>query len=145
MPKKSKEHVNKILESIRELRKQKVSERDIRHQLALIPRTWERYIKIIHEEDKKMWYDITRTQLENELFLLKASLEDTYKIANEIASSKEANNQDKLLACDSKDDARLSIVQLLTEGVESIKGLDKSVQEEDKDKTKMGIKSETTK
>lgn len=79
-------------------------------------RTYQRHIKRIGEEDKAVWYSIIRDELATELLRLRSSLEETYLIAKGLAEDPQYNN--KLEALQAKDDARLSIVHLLTEGPE---------------------------
>ena len=139
MPKKSKEHVIRVLEKIRELRKAKVPEREIQYQLALTPRTWERHIKKIHEEDKEIWQQVARTQLESELIKLKSSFERTFDIMDAEAD-KAVTTEEKVLACRAKDDARLSIVQLFTDP----DFVNKQGEIEDTTKRKMAVPTEKT-
>lgn len=148
MPKKSKEHVANIVSKIRQYRKQGLSEDQIKHDLALIDRTYQRYDKIIREQDHEAWLNVTKNELEPELLKLKSSLEDTYKIADDLSKQKvtEENHimiTDILEACKAKDDARLSIVQLITEGPDYINHVDEAVGK--KETKQMDTKTETAK
>ena len=82
----------------------------IRSNLSL--RTYQRYNKKINEEDKQIWYSITKDQVGTELSRLKESLEHTYQVAKEL-SDKE---YDKRLDALERNESRLNIVRLLIYG-----------------------------
>ena len=127
----------RILADIRSLRKQNKSDLEIRNTLGIKLRMWQRYVKRLHDEDKEIWRSLVQNELESELLRLRSSLEDTYRIASDMAEHGDEFN--KLEACKAKDDARLSIVQLLKEGPDYIN--EESIQEKNRE---LGIKSETT-
>ena len=131
----------RIIDDIRKFRKEPYNYTDeqIQNQLALTDRMWQRYNKKVNELDKAEWQQITRTQLEPEFLKLKASLEDTYKIANQEAQKAETT-YDKMLACEKKDEARLNIVQLIKEGPDY---LPETTDVPEKQTTKVANKSET--
>ena len=137
--KKTKEQLDRILDDIKRLRNDK-TEQEIMGLLAIEYRTFRRYMEIINKQDKEAWLNITRTQLEPELLKLKSSLEHTYNKALEEVDNA-TNTQDRLLALETKDDARLNIVHLITEGPDYIKHVDEYVKENQK---KMVTKPETT-
>ena len=119
----------KITDDIRKYRRDpfNYTDKQIQSQLGLTERMWYRYNKIVNEQDKEIWLSITRTHLETELLNLKESLEDTYRIALYESNRKDIEVSDKLACLQAKDDARLSIVQLLTEGPDYIKHVDESI------------------
>ena len=80
-------------------------------------------------------------EYETELLKLKGSLEDTYRKAKAISEWKNDDYISILEACQAKDDARLSIVHLLTEGPEMIKKVE-GLLSENKKKRKMDIQRE---
>src|SRR5688500_17528793 len=97
--------------------------------LGIKIRQFQRYIKTIHERDKEAWLNVTRTQLEPELLRLKKSLEKTHRIADDEAEKEGKTTEEILAARQAADDARLSIVQLITEGPDYVKHIDEYVQE----------------
>jgi hypothetical protein len=127
----------RILQDIRSLRKQNKPDEEIRNTLGIKYRMWVRYVKRLHEEDKEIWRSLVSNELESELLRLRSSLEDTYRIASNMAENGDEFN--KLEACKAKDDARLSIVQLLKEGPDYI---NENIQEKNRE---LATQSETTK
>jgi hypothetical protein len=114
MAKNSKLDIDRVLNSIRKIREDNpdMTSEQIRLELAIPKRSFTRYIQTIHKEDKEAWQSVTKTQLELEYFKLKASYEDTYKTAvQEVRDAK--TTQDRLLACETKDNARLDIIRLI--------------------------------
>jgi hypothetical protein len=105
--------VQRIIKDIRSLRDNGKSDIEIRQTLGLELRTYQKYTHRIHEEDQQIWFSITQEQLATELLRLRSSLEETYKISKDMANDPKC--EDRLVALQSKDDARLSIVQLLTD------------------------------
>lgn len=147
MGKKSREQTIRIIEDIKKYRNSEdkvYSEAEIMQLLSIPLRSYKRYIKEIHDQDKEAWLNVTRTQLEPELIKLKTSLEHTYKVMKEDLENKAQTTQDKAIACSAKDDARLSIVQLITEGPDYVKKVDDFIQDNNP-KKKMDIKRETPK
>jgi hypothetical protein len=103
-----------------QLRAQNKSDKEIRDILNLELRTFQRYTKRIHDEDKEIWYSITSNEMASELLRLKGCLEHTYQKANEISEKKEDVGE-VLEALNVKDNARVNIVMLLIEGPQLIK------------------------
>ena len=66
----------------------------IRSNLSL--RTYQRYNKKINEEDKQIWYSITKDQVGTELSRLKESLEHTYQVAKELSDKEYDKRLDAL-------------------------------------------------
>jgi hypothetical protein len=103
----------RIIKDIRSLRDSGKSDVEIREILGIELRTFQRYTKTIYEQDQQVWFSITQEQLATELLRMKKSLEDTYKIAKEMAL--DPNCEDRLAACQAANDFRLSIIHLLSE------------------------------
>jgi hypothetical protein len=114
----------RIIKDIRTLRDSGKADTEIRALLGIELRTYQRYTKRIHEEDQKVWYSITQEQMETELLRLKSSLEETYNITKQTALDPECEDRIEALHC--KDDARLSIVHLLSEYPDFIRPLEES-------------------
>ena len=113
MPLKSKVKVLRIEKDIRALLEQRKTSQEIMDILSIPERTFRRYCSRIYTEDQKTLLSITKNELASELLRLRSSLEETYKISKEMANDPKC--EDRLAALQSKDDARLSIVQLLTD------------------------------
>ena len=128
----------RITEDIRNYRKHpfNYTDKQIQCELSLTERMWYRYNRIVNEQDKEIWLSITRTQLETELLNLKQSLEDTYRIAKEQVQKAETT-QERLLASETKDNARLNIVRLLVDGPAYVRKIDDYVDGKDKSKQKI--------
>ncbi len=133
--------MDRILHDIRNLKDSNNTDREIMEILA-IPTltTYHRYLSKIHKQNKEAWLRVTMDEYETELLKLKGSLEDTYRKAKAISES-ENDVLSVLEACQAKDDARLSIVHLLTEGPEMIKRVE-GLLSENKKKRKMDIQRE---
>ncbi len=132
----------RIIEDIRKYREKNYPDKEIQHTLGLTDRMWQRYNKLVNDADKAAWLNITRTQLEPELINLKQSLEDTYRVAKEEVE-KAKTTEERLLACESKDGARLDIIRLITEGPDYVKKVDEYVTEKDSKKTPVTTKQTT--
>ena len=105
--------VLRIKKDIRSLRDTGKNDIEIRETLGLELRTYQKYMHIIHLEDQKVWLSVAQEQLGSELLRMKQSLEETYRIS--LAMAKDAKTDDKIEALHCKDDARLSIIHLLSE------------------------------
>jgi hypothetical protein len=105
--------VQRIEKDIRALRDSGKNDIEIRETLGIELRTYQRYMHKIHLEDQMVWLSITQEQLGSELLRLKSSLEETYRIS--LAMAKDPKYEDKIEALHCKDDARLSIIHLLSE------------------------------
>jgi len=138
----SKDQVTKILDSIRDYRKRDISDSQIMHDLALSRASYYRYLRKIHTEEQEAWRQVTTTRVETELFKMKASLEKTFRIADELADNA-IDEEVKLMACDKKDDARMSIIQLLTDP-DYITKIEVNVVKNQKESAKMDIQSKET-
>jgi hypothetical protein len=77
-------------------------------------------ITIYGGEDKEICASIAHEEIEAQLLLLKTSLEYTYLKALELAQTK-SDTEEIISALQMKDSARVSIVQLLSEGPEMIR------------------------
>jgi hypothetical protein len=114
-PKRPTHSIERIIADIRALRDSNKSENEIRQLLEIPLRTFQRYAKQIHEEDKQVWYDITSQELESALLRMRSSLEETYKISKNIAENESAAVDERLEALNCMNDSRLNIVKLLLE------------------------------
>ena len=76
--------VLRIEKDIRTLRDSNKTDAEIRALLGLELRTYQNYLKRIHDEDKEIWHSIASEQIESELLRLKDSLEQTYQKAKEL-------------------------------------------------------------
>ena len=112
------------------------------HDLALSRASYYRYLRKIHTEEQEAWRQVTTTRVETELFKMKASLEKTFRIADELADNA-IDEEVKLMACDKKDDARMSIIQLLTDP-DYITKIEVNVVKNQKESAKMDIQSKET-
>jgi hypothetical protein len=120
MPKreKTRDHptnsqVQRIKKDIRALRDSGKSDIEIRETLGLELRTYQKYTRILHLEDQKVWLSITQEQLGSELLRLKSSLESTYQTARVMSEDPECKDRIDALNC--MNDSRLNIVKLLVE------------------------------
>ena len=114
--KKSKDNVLRIEKDIRALLEQRKSSQEIMDILSIPERTFRRYCSRIYHEDQKIFLSVTKEQLSSELLRLRSSLEETYKISKDMALDPKCEN--RLAALASMNDARLSIVHLLSEYAE---------------------------
>lgn len=124
MPQNSNNKILRIQRDIHSLMQQGKSSEDIMSTLKIPLRSYRRYCSTIYKQRKEVWYSITSQQLEHELLRLKDSLEHTYRTA--LAMSEDPEYNDRLQALQAKDDARLSIVQLLEEGPEYSKKVEQA-------------------
>ena len=132
--------MDRILYDIRNLKDSNNTDREIMEILAIPTITYRRYVARIHKQNKEAWLRVTMDEYETELLKLKGSLEDTYRKAKAISET-EKDVISVLEACQAKDDARLSIVHLLTEGPEMIRKVE-GLLSENKKKRKMDIQRE---
>lgn len=120
----------RITEDIRKFRKDPYNwnDKEIQHELGLTDRMWRRYNRMVNQQDKKIWYELTKDQLESELLKLKVSYEETYQVAKQgVKDSKTI--EEKLLASETKDNARLDIIRLMVDGPDYTKKIDQYVSE----------------
>src|SRR6185436_1480800 len=140
MTNRSQVDMDRILHDIRNLKDSNNTDREIMEILAIPIPTYRKYVARIHKQNKEAWLRVSMDEYETELLKLKGSLEDTYRKAKAISES-ENDVISVLEACQAKDDARLSIVHLLTEGPEMIKKVE-GLLSENKKKRKMDIQRE---
>ena len=114
MPKKSYIDVDRTILDIQKLKSESKTDTEIMEILGLPLPTYRKYNARIHKHNKEIWNQIATTELHTEYLRLKESLEESYHIAREIAQDKD--HPFCLDAIQVKDDARLSIVELLQEG-----------------------------
>jgi hypothetical protein len=114
-PKRPTHSIERIIADIRALRESNKSEIEIRNLLDIPLRTYQRYTKTIHEEDKQVWYDIASQELESELLKLRTCLNNSYNIAKKMSEDETAEIGERLEACQAAADCRLSLVQILRE------------------------------
>jgi len=137
--------MDRILYDIRNLKDSNNTDREIMEILAIPIPTYRKYVARIHKQNKEAWLRVTMDEYETELLKLKGSLEDTYRKAKAISEQQERDSMEILEACSAKDDARLSIVTLLTEGPEMIRKVEGLLSENKKDKKrKMDTQREDT-
>ena len=141
MGNKSQVDIDRILYDIRQLKDANNTDKEIMDILAIPIPTYRRYVQKIHKQNKEAWLSLTRNEYETELLKLKGSLEHTYATALKISEDLEESSIDRIAALQSKDDARLSIVHLLTEGPEMIKKVE-GLLSENKKQRKMDIQRE---
>jgi len=141
MGNKSQVDTDRILHDIRQLKDSNNTDREIMDILTIPIYSYRRYCAKIHKQNKEAWLDVTRNEYETELLKLKGSLEHTYATALKISEDIEQDSIDRIAALQSKDDARLSIVHLLTEGPEMIKKVE-GLLSETKKQRKMDIQRE---
>lgn len=145
MTNRSKVDMDRILYDIRNLKDSNNTDREIMEILAIPIPTYRKYVARIHKQNKEAWLRVTMDEYETELLKLKGSLEDTYRKAKAISEQQERDSMEILEACSAKDDARLSIVTLLTEGPEMIRKVEGLLSENKKDKKrKMDTQREDT-
>jgi len=137
---RSQVDIDRTLSDIRKLKDASNTDNQIMDTLAIPLPTYRRYVARIHKQNREAWLSLTMNEYETELLRLKGSLEHTYKTA--LAISEDPNRMDQLDALQAKDDARLSIVHLLTEGPEMIKKVEGLLSNETKKKRKMDIQRE---
>ena len=133
--------IDRTLSDIRKLKDANNTDREIMEILAIPIPSYRRYVAKIHKLNKEAWISATRNEYETELLKLKGSLEHTYATALKISEDIEQDPIDRIAALQSKDDARLSIVHLLTEGPEMIKKVE-GLLSENKKQRKMDIQRE---
>jgi hypothetical protein len=116
MPKRKNSDILRKLQDVSQLMQQNKSDQEIMTILKLPQRTLTRYKQRIHEQNKKIWYSMVHNETEGQLLMLKSSLEWTYSKAMELAESESNTSIEGIIeALHCKDDARLSIVQILKE------------------------------
>ena len=114
MPKHKNNHILTRIQDVSQLMVQDKTDAEIISILKIPQRTLTRYKQRIHEQNKEIWAKLVEYQLAGELIKLKNSLESTYQTALTLSQS-ELKCDEKIEALHCKDDARLSIVQLLRE------------------------------
>ena len=107
--------VERIKKDIRSLRDSGKSDTEIRETLGLELRNYQKYAHILHLEEQKVWLSVSQEQLSGQLLRMKQSLEHTYNTALKMCEDPECKHEDKIEALHCKDDARLSIIMLLSE------------------------------
>ena len=127
--------VERIKKDIRSLRDSGKSDIEIRETLGLELRNYQKYTHILHLEEQKVWLSITQEQLSGQLLRLKQSLEHTYTTALKMAEDPECKHEDKIEALHCKDDARLSIVQMLQQYSEFKRQAQTQTQQEEQNNT----------
>ena len=60
--------VDRVISDMRQLRAQNKTDNEIRALLVLELRTYQRYTKQIHEEDKAIWFGITKIEMEQNYY-----------------------------------------------------------------------------
>ena len=83
-------------------------------------RQYQYFAKRINLQTQKIWYSLVKDELCTELLRLRNSLEESYSIALSLAKNPDGVVHDVLAALHAKDDARLSIIQLICQGTEMI-------------------------
>ena len=141
MGNKSQVDIDRVLYDIRNLKDANNTDREIMEILAIPIPTYRRYVAKIHKANKEAWLQVSMNEYETELLKLKGSLEDTYRKAKAISEDVNRDSMEILEACSAKDDARLSIVTLLTEGPEMINKVEGLLTEQKK-KRKMDTERE---
>jgi len=142
---RSQVDIDRTLGDIRKLKDANNTDRQIMEILAIPIPTYRRYVAKIHKQNKEAWLSLTRNEYETELLKLKGSLEDTYNKAKALSEDPKRDPMEILESCSAKDDARLSIVTLLTEGPEMIRKVEGLLSENKKDKKrKMDTQREDT-
>ena len=141
MGNKSQVDIDRVLYDIRSLKEKNNTDREIMEILAIPIPTYRRYVAKIHKANKEAWLQVSMNEYETELLKLKGSLEDTYRKAKAISEDVNRDSMEILEACSAKDDARLSIVTLLTEGPEMINKVEGLLTEQKK-KRKMDTERE---
>ena len=134
---KSKDKILRIEQDIRALRAQNKTHDEVMAILKIPLRSYRRYCSSIAKQDREIWHSIVEEQLSSELLHLKSSLEETYRVSLEMALDPECKDKIEALHC--KDDARLSIVQLLQQYSEFKRQIQMQ-QEEDSNEIKPYIK-----
>ncbi len=141
MGNKTQVDIDRVLYDIRNLKDANNTDREIMEILAIPIPTYRRYVAKIHKLNKEAWLQVSMNEYETELLKLKGSLEDTYRKAKAISEDVNRDSMEILEACSAKDDARLSIVTLLTEGPEMINKVEGLLSEQKK-KRKMDTERE---
>ena len=141
MGNKSQVDIDRVLYDIRQLKDSNNTDREIMEILAIPIPTYRRYVAKIHKLNKEAWLRLTQNEYETELLKLRESLEDTFRKAKTLSEDHNRDSLEILEACSAKDDARLSIVHLLTEGPEMIAKVE-GLLSENKKKRKMDTQRE---
>ncbi|MGC2426778.1 MAG: hypothetical protein WA421_07075 [Nitrososphaeraceae archaeon] len=115
MPKHKNNDILTRIQDVSQLMAQDKSDAEIMSLLKLPQRTLTRYKQRICEQNKQIWAKLVEEQVYGELIKLKNSLESTYQISLAMCQDPECKSNDRIEALHCKDDARLSIVQLLSE------------------------------
>ena len=140
---KSQVDIDRVLYDIRQLKDRNNTDRQIMEILGIPIPTYQKYIAKIHKLNKEAWLRLTQNEYETELLKLRESLEDTYRKAKALSEDPNRDPMEVLESCSAKDDARLSIVTLLTEGPEMIRKVE-GLLSENKKKRKMDTQREDT-
>lgn len=113
MPKHKNSDILTRIQDVSQLMAQDKTDAEIISILKIPQRTLTRYKQRIYAQNKEIWAKLVKYQLAGQLIKLKDSLESTYQIA--LAMIKDPECKDRIEALHCKDDARLSIVQILQE------------------------------
>ena len=141
MGNKTQVDIDRVLYDIRQLKDSNNTDKEIMEILAIPIPTYRRYVAKIHKLNKEAWLSVSMNEYESELLKLKGSLEDTYRKAKALSEDTNRDAMEILESCSAKDDARLSIVTLLTEGPEMIRKVE-GLLSENKKKRKMDTQRE---
>ena len=141
MGNKSQVDIDRVIFDIRSLKERNNTDKEIMEILAIPIPTYRRYVAKIHKLNKEAWLSVSMNEYETELLKLKGSLEDTYRKAKALSEDTNRDAMEILESCSAKDDARLSIVHLLTEGPEMIAKVE-GLLSENKKQRKMDIQRE---
>jgi hypothetical protein len=109
----NKSDVERIIADIRTLKDNGKSNEEIRLMLGISLRSYQRYTKRIHDENKRIWFAITQESLGTELLRMKKSLEKTFRISEKMAE--DPKSQDRIDWLNAMNDSRLNIIKLLVE------------------------------
>jgi hypothetical protein len=114
--KKSESEIRNVINEIKKMIALNMPDKEIIEILKIPKSTFYRYKSRIYNEERELWEKVSIEPLESRALILKASLEDTYRIASEIAFDDKNSPRVTLYACKKMVEAQINIIQLLIKG-----------------------------
>jgi hypothetical protein len=109
------------ISSIRALKKERRSDKEIMESLGISLRMYQDYMKRIREEDKIMWDTIIKHELESEILSVRDTMLYCVRYAKEQLKDKNTPSADKLEWIKTLQGTRTNILKLLVEGPEYLR------------------------
>lgn len=107
--------VQRLEQDIRQLLNEDKDDSQIRQILKIELRTYQRYMKRIHKQNRELRLGITKDELASELLRLRASLSYTYRYCMDKLNDPNIPSAELLEWLHEKDNARMNLVKILTD------------------------------